>query len=322
MGRILVCEDSSFQANNVKTILETAGHEVILAENGQVGLSLLEGSAFDLVLSDIQMPEVTGFDLCRQIRQQPQYAKLPIVLMTTLTEMEHMRKGQDVGANMYIVKPFEAGELLRRVSKFVSAVRGEGGGASVSRSETKPGIVVLRELLTKAQSLAEQSLSQSKAKGLTDLLNELKETLDKAMSVCGVGAADPSPPPSSKGEGATAQGQLLLVQPNESLRNVMQSNLEKQGYTVHSASAASAAVTACKTHGDALDVVVTEAVECSSDLLKAIKKACPKAVLLCLVEGEAKEGDTPILPDDVAVLKRPFTVNALVARVKELQAKS
>ena len=152
MARILVCEDSFSQALNLKIILETAGHEVVVAENGQIGLRYLLSSTFDAALVDVLMPELGGFDLCRTIRMQPQLASLPVILLTTLKDMHDMRRGHDVGANLYIVKPFDEVELMRRLDKFLdqktaSAVPAAGAGAAPIVPPVAPVVLPVAEVV-------------------------------------------------------------------------------------------------------------------------------------------------------------------------------
>lgn len=119
MARILVCEDSATQALHLKVILESGGHEVVMAKDGQEGFDIIGTTNFDIVLSDVQMPRLTGFDLCRKIRFELRDLSLPIVLLTTLNEMDDLLRGRDVGASTYIVKPYQPDDLLRRLEKLL-----------------------------------------------------------------------------------------------------------------------------------------------------------------------------------------------------------
>lgn len=119
MARILVCEDSPTQALHVRMILDSVGHEVTVVHDGQGALDLLREASFDLVLLDVQSHGLNGIDLCRRIRHHPSTASLPVVIMTELREMDDLRRGQEAGANTWIVKPFDPDGFLRRIDRFL-----------------------------------------------------------------------------------------------------------------------------------------------------------------------------------------------------------
>lgn len=101
---ILLVEDSIATRTQEKRILEGAGYEVVTAVNGLDGFSKIMSRAFDAVVSDVQMPKMDGFELTAQIRQNRDFAELPIVLVTTLASDEDKKRGVEVGANAYITK--------------------------------------------------------------------------------------------------------------------------------------------------------------------------------------------------------------------------
>ncbi len=101
---ILLVEDSIATRTQEKRILEGAGYEVVTAVNGLDGFSKIMSRSFDAVVSDVQMPKMDGFELAAQIRQNRDFAELPIVLVTTLASDEDKKRGVEVGANAYITK--------------------------------------------------------------------------------------------------------------------------------------------------------------------------------------------------------------------------
>jgi two-component system chemotaxis sensor kinase CheA len=118
--RILVAEDSITSRMLLKNILESAGHEVKTAVDGVEALTELRTSDFDLVVSDIEMPRMNGFDLITQIRSDRKLAHKPVVLVTALASREDRERGIDVGANAYIVKgSFEQSNLLEAIRRLV-----------------------------------------------------------------------------------------------------------------------------------------------------------------------------------------------------------
>src|SRR5258706_1183685 len=117
---ILVAEDSITARTLLKNILEFAGYKVKTAVDGVEALSVLANEGFDLVVSDVEMPRMSGFDLTAKIRADKRLSELPVVLVTALESREHRERGVDVGANAYIVKSsFDQGNLLEVVRRLI-----------------------------------------------------------------------------------------------------------------------------------------------------------------------------------------------------------
>jgi DNA-binding response OmpR family regulator len=115
MAVIAVMEDDAGTRLLISSVLKKDAHEVLAAEDGAQGLALIRGQAPDLVISDIQMPGMNGFDMLAEMRQDPQLAGIPVILLTSLQERAHMRIGMTTGADDYITKPFRAAELRQAV---------------------------------------------------------------------------------------------------------------------------------------------------------------------------------------------------------------
>lgn len=116
---ILVAEDSITSRMLLKNILESAGYEVATAVDGAEALTMLRNRPFDLVVTDVEMPRMDGFELTQKIRADRQLAELPLVLVTTLGSREHRERGIEVGANAYVVKSSfdqsDLHEIIRRL---------------------------------------------------------------------------------------------------------------------------------------------------------------------------------------------------------------
>lgn len=112
---ILVVEDSATQAAALSEFLERAGFRCIAAKNGEMALELLEANSVDLVLSDVVMPGMDGYDLAKRIRSMPAQSDLPIVLLTSLTDPLAIVRGLESGADHYVTKPYDPAGLLGRV---------------------------------------------------------------------------------------------------------------------------------------------------------------------------------------------------------------
>ncbi|HUW39803.1 MAG TPA: response regulator [Rectinemataceae bacterium] len=112
-GRLLIAEDSITARTLLKSILESAGYDVIAAVDGVDALTKLRTESFDLVVSDVDMPRMNGFELTAKIRADGKLGELPVVLVTALGSQKDREYGIEVGANAYIVKSdFDQGNLL------------------------------------------------------------------------------------------------------------------------------------------------------------------------------------------------------------------
>ncbi|UUZ67870.1 response regulator [Polaromonas sp. P2-4] len=111
MPLIVVMEDDADIRTLMVYLLNHEGYDVLAADNGSKGLELIESHRPDLIISDIQMPGMTGFQVLEAVRQNPAIASTPLILLTALHERTHMRHGMTAGADDYITKPFEPSEL-------------------------------------------------------------------------------------------------------------------------------------------------------------------------------------------------------------------
>jgi two-component system chemotaxis response regulator CheY len=118
---IMTVDDSSTLRQMVGFVLRGAGHEVVEAVDGVDALAKLNanGHAIHLILTDINMPNMNGIELVRQIRAIPQYKFVPVVLLTTESHPEKKQEGKAAGATGWIVKPFDPDQLLALVKKVV-----------------------------------------------------------------------------------------------------------------------------------------------------------------------------------------------------------
>lgn len=119
-NRLLLVEDSIIIRTQMRRLLKGAGYEVTVAENGAIGLEKVMSQTFDIVLSDVEMPKMSGLEMTANIRQNSQYNHLPIVLITTLASPEDKRRGSEAGANAYLTKgDFEQQLLFRTLKQLI-----------------------------------------------------------------------------------------------------------------------------------------------------------------------------------------------------------
>lgn len=116
MKKILIIEDNQDVRENTADILELANYKVCTAENGKEGLELAKKTSPDIILCDIMMPELSGFDVLEHLRQDKKTATIPFIFLTAKTERTDVRKGMNLGADDYLTKPFDETELLEAVT--------------------------------------------------------------------------------------------------------------------------------------------------------------------------------------------------------------
>ena len=132
MSRILVVEDSSTQAEQLRLVLKDEGYHVEVAVDGQQGLDRVLASDFDLVISDVLMPVLSGYDLCRRIKAHPDKGHVPVLLLTLLRDPLDILQGVECGADNYLTKPYHPEALLDRVRYiFDNQARRAAGGVTV-----------------------------------------------------------------------------------------------------------------------------------------------------------------------------------------------
>jgi len=113
--KVLVADDDKTFRSLVVEILTEAGYEVVSEENGLLGWNRLQAEGADLAVLDINMPEMDGFEVLRNIRKSEKYKNMPVLMLTIRAFAEDQVEGYDTGADDYLIKPFDNDVLLARV---------------------------------------------------------------------------------------------------------------------------------------------------------------------------------------------------------------
>lgn len=121
--RILIVDDTPANIQMLTTILKENGYQISVAVNGKQALEVLVRTRPDLVLLDVMMPEMDGFETCRRIKEMPEWRFIPIIFLTSKTETADIVRGFELGAVDYVAKPFNAHELLARVNTHLTIDR-------------------------------------------------------------------------------------------------------------------------------------------------------------------------------------------------------
>lgn len=116
---ILVVDDSASMRQMIEFTLKSAQHEVASAENGEQGFAVAQQQQFGMIITDVNMPEMNGYQMVESIRGLANYKSVPIVMLTTESDGDAKQKGKAAGATGWIVKPFNPDQLLKIVDRFV-----------------------------------------------------------------------------------------------------------------------------------------------------------------------------------------------------------
>lgn len=114
---VLVVDDNDMNRDVLSRRLQREGYEVSTVENGKKALEILAIEKYDIVLLDIMMPDMDGFETLKRIRGTDKLKTLPVIMLTSLNEMEDVKKCIGLGANDYVLKPYNIEDLKNRIEK-------------------------------------------------------------------------------------------------------------------------------------------------------------------------------------------------------------
>jgi DNA-binding response OmpR family regulator len=113
--RVLIVDDEPNIVTALEFLLQQSGYEVAVAPNGDEALAKLASFAPDLVLLDVMMPRVSGYEVCRRIRERPDWKHMKVVMLSAKGREVEVSKGVSLGADLYVTKPFSNTELVARI---------------------------------------------------------------------------------------------------------------------------------------------------------------------------------------------------------------
>jgi two-component system, OmpR family, alkaline phosphatase synthesis response regulator PhoP len=117
--RILLVDDEPALVELMKIRLEANGYEVLTAIDGQAALDTARKESPDLIILDLMLPKMDGYKVCRLLKFDEKYKKIPILMFTARAQESDKQLGQEVGADGYVVKPFEPSTLLSKIKEFL-----------------------------------------------------------------------------------------------------------------------------------------------------------------------------------------------------------
>lgn len=116
---VLIIDDSASFRQIISDTLRNAGYDVIEGTDGVDALAKLAGKKINLIICDVNMPNMNGIRFVKEVKMRPEYQSLPIIMLTTESREKRKLEGQEVGVNAWIVKPFQPDQMLKVVSKFI-----------------------------------------------------------------------------------------------------------------------------------------------------------------------------------------------------------
>ncbi|MCU0433591.1 MAG: response regulator [Bacteroidia bacterium] len=119
--KILVVDDDPYILMSLEFLMKKSGYEVHVARNGTEALDIIAGQLPDLILLDIMMPDVDGYAICERIKKNPAWKHIKVVFLSAKTREADIQKGYDLGASLYVSKPFSTKELVKSVKELLGA---------------------------------------------------------------------------------------------------------------------------------------------------------------------------------------------------------
>jgi twitching motility two-component system response regulator PilG len=119
-SRILIIEDEESLLRLLTILLTSRGYRVIGVQEGSAGLAEMERTSFDLVLLDLMLPGLDGFEVCRSIKENPETRHIPVVILTARKGSADLERGLGLGADAYITKPFKSSRVMETVAELLA----------------------------------------------------------------------------------------------------------------------------------------------------------------------------------------------------------
>lgn len=171
--KILIVEDEQRLADIIKKQLEEAGFAAETASDGYTGKQMIENNSYSLIILDINLPLINGYDLCREIRKKN--SNIPIIMLTAFGAPDNKLSGFDAGADDYVIKPFDFRELLARINVFIKR-----SGQSAFTSEKLYIADLEMDLNTKTVTRAKRKIDLTAKESL--LLETFLKNRDKLLT--------------------------------------------------------------------------------------------------------------------------------------------
>lgn len=118
--KVLIVDDELNIVTALEFLLQKSGYEVMAAQNGDEALKRVESFAPDLVLLDVMMPRISGYEVCRRMRERPEWKHIKIIMLSAKGREAEVSKGVSLGADLYVTKPFSNNELVGKIGELLA----------------------------------------------------------------------------------------------------------------------------------------------------------------------------------------------------------
>ena len=118
--KVLIVDDEINIVTALEFLLQRSGYEVMAAHNGDEALKRIESFAPDLVLLDVMMPRVSGYEICRRMRERPEWKHIKVIMLSAKGREAEVSKGVSLGADLYVTKPFSNKELVGKIGELLA----------------------------------------------------------------------------------------------------------------------------------------------------------------------------------------------------------
>lgn len=191
MKKVLVIEDDPINVDFLEALLQKENFEVTSAVRGKEGIKKAFEVVPDIILLDIMMPDISGFEVCERLHNDPITKHSPIILVTALSDTENLERGLEAGAFDYIAKPFNKSELLIRVNGALRYSLTQNMYRELEKQHIYQATVTtanhkIKQPLTTVNliiSSMRRELAKNPNEKITEKLNLLEESLDKVQSI-------------------------------------------------------------------------------------------------------------------------------------------
>lgn len=120
MPKLLIVDDETATVEMLLTYLTMAGYEAVGAYCGNDGLTMVEVEEPDLIILDLMMPDIEGFEVCAKVRAHPRYSHLPIIIVSARSDAEAIERAHRLGANGYLIKPINLAQLMSEIRRLLT----------------------------------------------------------------------------------------------------------------------------------------------------------------------------------------------------------
>lgn len=188
-GKILIVDDNLKNIELAVSLLQSENYEIAIANSGADALEILKEFLPDLILLDIMMPEMDGYDVCKQIMQQDTYKDIPILFLTAKTETEDIVKGFKSGGVDYIKKPFNQDELIVRVSTHINLKRSMDTVKKQNEEKTALLSITAHDLKNPLQAIwglldvLELKIDRLEKEDILEILYDIKNSTKTAIHI-------------------------------------------------------------------------------------------------------------------------------------------